>query len=237
MGIDSPIKAATGYQFNRDADHNEMVDMFIKTMESEDKIIEFIQSSLRTATTISKKGGHVTMIRRDQRFSLKYDNRRLIIDAPQDLNDAPQDLNEFFGSPDYSFDPTSLNSPQPENFNKRSSNYHILLDSNPIEDASTCKSLRYISRKPRKSEFNLKTSSRFKNVYKDYTELATRNFVKGLVSLPRDPNFEKIAEVLNSYDKIINFVKSYNPQSKISKQSISNLKNRKMVYKQIPRSE
>jgi hypothetical protein len=45
-----------------------------------DKTIEYIQSSLRSALSISKKGGHVTMTYRDQKFSFRFDNKRIIID-------------------------------------------------------------------------------------------------------------------------------------------------------------
>lgn len=57
-----------------------MVSEFIKTLDSENKSFEYIQSSLRSAKQIYEQGGNVTMKYSDREFSLQYDNRRLIID-------------------------------------------------------------------------------------------------------------------------------------------------------------
>jgi hypothetical protein len=46
---------------------------------SEPKTLEYIQSSLRSATDIVKQGGHVTMKFRDQLFRLHFDNRRVLL--------------------------------------------------------------------------------------------------------------------------------------------------------------
>jgi hypothetical protein len=48
-------------------------------MKSEHKTIEYIQSRLRSATDIYKKGGHVTMQNRDQLFRMFFDNRRMLM--------------------------------------------------------------------------------------------------------------------------------------------------------------
>jgi hypothetical protein len=53
-----------------------MLKSFISTMKTENKTIEFVQSRLRSASDIYKRGGHVTMVRRDQLFRMHYDNRR-----------------------------------------------------------------------------------------------------------------------------------------------------------------
>lgn len=49
----------------------------------EDKKIEYLQKSLRGGNEIYKKGGHVVMKYKERNFSLKYDNRRKVLD-PQE---------------------------------------------------------------------------------------------------------------------------------------------------------
>lgn len=48
-------------------------------MKSESKALEYVQSSLRSASEIVKSGGHVTMKYRDQIFRMHYDNRRVLM--------------------------------------------------------------------------------------------------------------------------------------------------------------
>jgi len=49
--------------------------------------------------------------------------------------------------------------------------------------------------------------------------------------------YPDISLVLDRYDKIIEFVKTFDPKYKISKSSLSNLKNRKLVNKQVPKND
>lgn len=79
LGIESQIRATTGFQ-NRNYDQKELTNLFIELMDTETKELDYVQSSLRSATEISKKGGHVVPTYRDQKFSLKFDNRRKIVD-------------------------------------------------------------------------------------------------------------------------------------------------------------
>jgi hypothetical protein len=202
----------TGYQ-NRNINHKELVELLCQIIKSNDKTIEYIQSSLRSALAIIKKGGHVTMIYKDQKFSLRYDNRRLIID---NLNVLDTYSNLLF-----------------ERLQSKSS--EGLFDSKPFLDVSMCKNIRYISNKHRKTEYNRQTTTSISTVYKAYNELAIRNFVKILLNSPEI--YPKITEKLNTYDKIITFIHDYNPKYKISKSSISNLKHRKMIFKQLPKNK
>ena len=223
LGINSTIKATTGFQ-NREYSHSELVELFTEKMTSEDRTIEFIQSSLRSASSISKKGGHVTKIYTDQRFSMKYDNRRLIIDNFRVIDPYSSDsvmlLERDFKSIDDNIDHIKNN--------------QYLLDSKPVTDADMCRNLRFISNKPFHTEYNQSTSKTFKNAYKNYNDLGIRNFIKFLLSTP--PKLPAIALELNTYEKIIDFIHGYDPKFRVSKSSLSNLKHRKMIFNQVPRT-
>ena len=229
LGIESNIKATTGFQ-NRNYTHPELVELFTEKFKTDDRTLEYIQSTLRSALTISKKGGHVTMIYKDQKFSLKYDNRRLIIDGYRVINPYVEKYNkEVILEKDFiSIDDNIVQT------SKTKTNQDFLYDSMPLKDSTICRNLRYISNKPRLKEYNQKTSTTVKNTYRNYNELGVRNFIKGLISNP--PIFSDIAIELNTYEKIIDFVRGYDPKFKVSKSSISNLKNRKMILKQVPRT-
>lgn len=69
---------------------------------------------------------------------------------------------------------------------------------------------------------------------KDYTDLAIRNFLKGLLSIP--PKYNLVND-FKSYSEIIDFIKNYKRKIRISKSSLSNLKNRRMVIKAVPRTK
>jgi hypothetical protein len=55
-----------------------MVKGLVEVLKSNEKTLEFVQSRLRSASDIYKKGGHVTMLYRDQVFRMHFDNRRLL---------------------------------------------------------------------------------------------------------------------------------------------------------------
>lgn len=57
-------------------------------LNSSGKNIEYLFSTLRSATRIYKEGGHVTMIYKDQSYSLLYDNKRKINDTVEALKDT-----------------------------------------------------------------------------------------------------------------------------------------------------
>lgn len=79
LGIGSKIKATTGFQA-RGYDKDKLVELFTNVLKTDKKDIEFTASSLRGANDVYKKGGHVTMIFKDQTFRLLFDNRRRIIE-------------------------------------------------------------------------------------------------------------------------------------------------------------
>lgn len=78
IGIESKIIATTGLQHKVYHSKNTMIRSLTEVVKSEDKTIEFVQTRLRSATDIYKKGGNVTMLHRDQLFRMHYDNRRLL---------------------------------------------------------------------------------------------------------------------------------------------------------------
>jgi len=63
-------------------DKKDLVEIFNQTIKSEHKTIEYVQSSLRSASELYKHGGHVTMKYRDQLFRMHYDNRRKLAWEP-----------------------------------------------------------------------------------------------------------------------------------------------------------
>ena len=79
LGFESKIIATTGLQHFYTK--NDMVEVLVETFKSEGKIIEYIQSRLRSPSDIYKKGGHVTMIYKDQNYRMHFDNKR-VLEAP-----------------------------------------------------------------------------------------------------------------------------------------------------------
>jgi hypothetical protein len=76
LGFESKILATTGFQHYYSLTN--MVKALTETFHSSSKKIEFIQTRLRSAKDIYKKGGHVTMVYKDQQFRMHFDNKRVI---------------------------------------------------------------------------------------------------------------------------------------------------------------
>jgi len=232
--------------------------------QNRDRGIEYIQTSLRSALDIVKRGGHVTRKYRDQKFSLLYDNRREIIDNLVyenvnvnfennqtnliDFKDKDKDIiiikqtksSEVNNIVDVNV-LSSISSNDNDNDNEvflpltLNKDDYTLRDSKPLKNSVTCFNIRTIANKFRFNEYNQRTSFSFNKKYKNYTDIAVKSFIKGLLSTP--PKYPDISIELNKYDKIIEFVKCFDPKYKISKSSLSNLKNRKLINKQIPKND
>jgi len=84
LGIESPLKAMTGFQANKYS-HSSLVKLITTSFEN-DKVIRYLQVSLRSATDIYKHGGSVTGKYLEKDFSLKFDNRRKIDSSNFDVN-------------------------------------------------------------------------------------------------------------------------------------------------------
>jgi hypothetical protein len=113
-----------------------------------------------------------------------------------------------------------------------------LLDSNPVPNKDISKTLRSLSKLHKQRVYHKYTSTLTGSKYRSYTDLAIRSFIKALLSNPPKYNLRFNNEGgLSSYSEIIDFIKSFDSEAKISKTSISNLKNRKMVFKTVPRTK
>jgi hypothetical protein len=49
-----------------------MLSVFLATVKSEHKTIEYVQSRLRSANEIYKRGGQLTMVKKDQLFRMHF---------------------------------------------------------------------------------------------------------------------------------------------------------------------
>jgi len=73
------IIATTGYQKgSQSLVHLESI--FEEIIKSEDKSLIYLQKRLRSAKDLFTEGGHVTMVFRDQKYRLNFDNKRIIIE-------------------------------------------------------------------------------------------------------------------------------------------------------------
>jgi len=210
---------------------------------NKDRSIEFLQTTLRSALEISKFGGHVTMKYEDCKFSLLYDNRRFI----QDDKLLEQLLENNTIKMSFNETETEISKIELIKLSKRgyynnnsksdltkSFKEHLLLDSKPLKNSVSCFNLRKIASKIRVSDYNQRTSVKIDTKYKNYSDIAIRNFIKDIYSKP--PIYSGIAESFKDYSSLIAFIKGFDTKFKISKQSISNMKNRKIIHKQVPRT-
>lgn len=80
------IMATTGFQ-TRNLEKKFLIEEFsnIITNNYECKAIDYIQTGLRSASDIYKKGGHVLMTFKDRSFNLDFDNKRCI-DSKEDVS-------------------------------------------------------------------------------------------------------------------------------------------------------
>lgn len=96
-------------------------------------------------------------------------------------------------------------------------------------------SINYINTNCRSISSSSKNmASKQVNKTKDYTDLAIRTFIKGLFSSP--PKFNLVYD-FKSYSDIIDFIKFYKRNARISKSGLSNIKNRKIVMRTVLRTE
>lgn len=78
---DAKIFSITGLQRRSLGLETEQQEEYFKEiLNSEEKRISYLASSLRSAVDIHKKGGHVSMVFKDQYYSFVYDNKRNILD-------------------------------------------------------------------------------------------------------------------------------------------------------------
>lgn len=208
LGIGSTIKATTGFQAKEYA-QEELVKLFKDVLKGSEKFFEFTHKSLRGAKDIFCKGGHVTAIFKDQKFRMYYDNRRQIV--------------------------------EPEGFKGKDLS-SILLDSKPLDNIYLAKKRRFQSKFPFTFSYNKNSSGRVGSKYKSYLEISVRNFIKGFTA--KESYFGLRGDEFKSYRELMSFIYDFESAKgiklsniKISEQSISNLKHRRLIWRPVPRNE
>lgn len=123
----------------------------------------------------------------------------------------------------------------PEKYKDQVDMSELILDSEPVYDREECENLRKIAKVHRVNLYNKQTSVLSGNKYKDNTDLAVRNFLKGVLSKP--PKYNIREDEFGGYDELIRFIKNYDGNLKVSKSSLSNLKNRRNIIKLVSRTK
>jgi hypothetical protein len=110
-----------------------------------------------------------------------------------------------------------------------------MVDSLPIPTVKTGECLRYLGSLVKKKLYSKYNNTGIKNKYVCVEETAVRNFIKGLVSSPPLYNLP-IACYTTSQD-IIDLIRGYNPELKISVESISRYKSRRIKLGKVKKSK
>ena len=184
-----------------------MINFLTQTFQSEAKSFEYVQTRLRSATDIFKKGGAVTMVYRDQQFRMHFDNKRLI-EVPNTVKVVEKEDTSLMKA--------------------------VLLDSSPLADVSQGENLRFISKLSKLKQFS--RYSNFSSgvlKYKSKEDLAINNFLKGLIAEP--PMFNLHREGLKTNKAIIDYLLQYDPNIKINENNLKNLKRSTITKKSVPR--
>lgn len=113
----------------------------------------------------------------------------------------------------------------------------MLVDSKPVTLVKQAENMRYIG-----SLYKKKTYSRYLSVggvmvnrYKDKTDIAIRNFVKGLVSTP--PLYNLPPNVFLTNIEVVKFVKGYKPSVSLGVERVSLYKTRDVELGKITRTK
>lgn len=109
-----------------------------------------------------------------------------------------------------------------------------LLDSKPVKNVGESENLRYLMRLSRNSLYNKGTSGQSRNKYKSGKELIVRSFLKALLHEPPKYN---LYNDFKTYSEIITYLQEYDESIKLTKQGLSHLKNRKMIFRVVPRTD
>jgi len=197
------LKASTGFQ-TKSYNFDELDLIFKNTLNSPDKTISFIQTSLRSALDIYKKGGHVTPTYSDRVFRMWYDNRRCLI--------IPKELKSYF------------------NDNEKINFTDILLDSNPVKSIDEGKLYRFYASLNKTSIYEKKASNNsLKTMYKSYLDLAVRNFLKGLMK----DSYNLDSSSFANYKDIIDYIHSYDKTYKITPNNLAQLKRKGVIKRPV----
>lgn len=121
---------------------------------------------------------------------------------------------------------------EPEN-NTETNMSDKLFDSTPLFNKLDCLKQRFLSRLPFSLPFHKNTSKTRTSKYKSYLDVAVRNFIKGYLS--KETCFGLKGDEFKTYKDLMNFIYG-NVSAKdvrLSKQSISNLKHRKIILRPV----
>lgn len=112
-----------------------------------------------------------------------------------------------------------------------------LFDSKPLQSIEQCKTLRFLSKFPIVTPYNKNSSMKSPSEYKSKIEVGVRNFIKGYFSL--NEKFGLVGNEFKNVKELITFISGDKSTQgiKISRHSISKLKNRKMIWRPVPQSE
>ena len=207
LGVEPSFAPTTGFQ-KQGFDKMELVKILKDTLKSKEKSFEFTRNSLRGAKDIFEKGGGVRMVVKEQTFRLLHDNRRKM------------DHFEFIKKSLINFDQS-----------------YVLRDSQPLNNITECKTLRFLSKFPITIPFNKNNTNRAKTTYKSNHDLVIRNFIKAYYCTNekfglKGTEFRFAKDLI----KFINGMESTN-DIKVTVQSISNLKNRRLIWRPVPKNE
>lgn len=201
------ISAATGFQ-KKYRNSDELYTEFYNIIEDDShyKNVDFVQQGLRSATDVYKDGGHVIMKYTDKKFSLAFDNKRRVAANDSCLDDR----------------------------------HPFLLDSKPWDNVTEYGRIRVFNSAIKTPVFKKDSPIQSQSkAYKSYIETGVRGFIKAC--LASDPRYRYGIPMnyFRSYKSIIDFVYGHQlarQDVKLSRQSISNLKNRVTITRAVPRT-
>lgn len=112
-----------------------------------------------------------------------------------------------------------------------------LLDSIPLISSDECLRMRFLSKLPFTLPYNKNTSRRKVSKYRSFLDVAVRNFLKGY--LAKEPLFGLKGSEFDRYQDIMSFIYGFElaKDIRLSKQSISNLKHRRIIFKTVPQTK
>ena len=112
-----------------------------------------------------------------------------------------------------------------------------LFDSKPLLNKEECSKYRFLSKFGYKKSY-LKSAPTLKNLskYRSYIEVGVRNFIKGY--LAKEPCFGLKGTEFLSYNDLIQFIHGFDHSKnvKLSRQSVSQLKHKKLVLRPVPKT-
>jgi hypothetical protein len=111
-----------------------------------------------------------------------------------------------------------------------------LLDSKPLNTVEQGVNSRYLSKMQWTNLYNKNTTMKKGSVYKNQLDIAVRNFIKGYFS--PTPLFSLKGTEFKNHKELLQFIQNFPDASslKISVNSISKLKNRKLFLRPVPKS-